>query len=130
MVDGTTITHFGSTSSDISAYCEEFRRRNGSESDPLDQPVDARAVLRAGKGKKHGRYKLVHNFVETDLTYTQVRSNTSGGGGYMPWPTKRVPPIVSFLLFILFSFFCFCYAMLTRLIMSYCRPSKLKPMIG
>ena len=111
VVDGTTITHYGSTSSDLDTYCEEFRRGNGPESDPMEAPVDARAVLRAGKGKKHGRYKTMNSFVETDETYPQVRSDISGGGGYTPRPARRVPPTVSFFSFSS-SFSSFVFAML------------------
>lgn len=79
VVDGTPIEHYGRTTEDMRAYCEEFQRRNGPDADPMQAPIDAATVLLAGEGKKHGRYRILDSLVQTTATYPQVRATLSSG---------------------------------------------------
>lgn len=69
----------------IHDYTEMGKALHGPEWDPAAQPLSGEAIMRAGGGKKHGRYWLADSVVDTASTPTlsQVRART----------TDSTPPI-------------------------------------
>jgi hypothetical protein len=60
-------------------YSSEFKRIHGDAADPFEHPIDERAVILAGKGKKHGRLAILDGVIETTTTLSQVRGSGSSG---------------------------------------------------
>ena len=65
-----------SVHSRISEYTEVARSLHGSDHDPSTQDFDGEAVMRAGQGKKHGRFWLGDGVIDTASTQSlsQIRA--------------------------------------------------------
>ena len=57
-----------SVHSRISEYTEVARSLHGADHDPSTQDFDGEAVMRAGQGKKHGRFWLGDGVIDTAST--------------------------------------------------------------
>ena len=57
-----------SVHSRISEYTEVARSLHGSDHDPSTQDFNGEAVMRAGQGKKHGRFWLGDGVIDTTST--------------------------------------------------------------
>lgn len=57
------------------AQCR-FIELNGPNSQPLQQPVDERAVILAGNGRPHGRFLMFDGVLPSTGTLTRVKSST------------------------------------------------------
>ena len=57
-----------SVHSRISEYTEVARSLYGSDHDPSTQDFDGEVVMRAGQGKKHGRFWLGDGVIDTAST--------------------------------------------------------------
>ena len=57
-----------SVHSRISEYTEVARSLHGSDHDPSTQDFDGEAVMKAGQGKKHGRFWLGDGVIDTAST--------------------------------------------------------------
>ncbi|XP_039787952.1 uncharacterized protein LOC120654480 isoform X1 [Panicum virgatum] len=69
----------------INAYTEVGRALHGETWDPTTAPLSGEAIMRAGQGKKHGRYLIANSLVDTASTpsLSQLRAST----------TDSTPPI-------------------------------------
>ena len=69
----------------INAYTEIGRALHGETWNPATAPLSGEAIMRAGGGKKHGRYWIAHSLVDTASTpsLSQLRAST----------TDSTPPI-------------------------------------
>jgi len=69
----------------LNAYTEVGRSLHGKTWDPATAPLSGEAIMRAGGGKKNGRYWIANNLVDTASTpsLTQLRART----------TDSTPPI-------------------------------------
>ena len=69
----------------ITEYTEMGKALHGDTWDPATQPLSGEAIMRAGGGKKHGRYWIANSLVDTASTPTlsQLRART----------TDSTPPI-------------------------------------
>ena len=69
----------------LTAYTEVGRALHGETWDPATAPLSGEAIMRAGGGKKHGRYWIANSLVDTASTpsLTQLRART----------TDSTPPI-------------------------------------
>ena len=65
-----------SVHSRISEYTEVVRSLYGSDHDPSTKDFDGEAVMRAGQGKKHGRFWLGDGVIDTASTpsLSQIRA--------------------------------------------------------
>ena len=102
---------------------------NGPDSDPLKEPVDERAVVLAGHGRKHGHYKTFNTVIEPTTTLTRVKTVTGSQASMLPRPPRARPThavdLVSFLSFSFFILSSHSYmCMLMRFTMSYLRRCK------
>jgi hypothetical protein len=73
----------------LSEYVEMARSINGPEYDPSIQYYGGELVMRAREGKKHGRYYLDDDIIDTGSTPTlsQIRArSTSASPVIRPWP--------------------------------------------
>ena len=63
----------------ISEYTEMGRQMYGPEWDPRSQDLDGEVVMRAGGGKKHGRYWIGEGSIDTTSTPTlsQIRARST-----------------------------------------------------
>ena len=63
----------------INAYTEVGRALHGETWDPTTAPLSGEAIMRAGQGKKHGRYLIANSLVDTASTpsLTQLRAHTT-----------------------------------------------------
>ena len=52
----------------ISEYTEVVRSLHGSDHDPSTQDFDGEAIMRAGQGKKYGRFWLGDGVIDTTST--------------------------------------------------------------
>src|SRR6185369_15068631 len=61
------------------AYTEVGRALHGQTWDPTTAPISGEAIMRAGQGKKHGRYLIANNLVDTASTpsLSQLRASTT-----------------------------------------------------
>ena len=59
-----------SVHSRIQAYTEMGRQVHGADWDPRTQPLDGEVIMRVGGGKKHGRYYIGDDLVDTASTPT------------------------------------------------------------
>jgi hypothetical protein len=68
-----------SVHSRLSEYVEMARSVNGPEYDPSTQDFDGELVMRAGGGKKYGRYYLDDGIIDTGSTPTlsQIRARST-----------------------------------------------------
>jgi hypothetical protein len=57
-----------SVHSHISEYTEVARSLHGPDHDPSTQDFDGEAIMRAGQGKKHGRFWLGDDVIDTAST--------------------------------------------------------------
>ncbi|TVU01783.1 hypothetical protein EJB05_52779 [Eragrostis curvula] len=66
----------------LSSYSEVAKEVYGQDYDPRSHDLDGEVVMRAGKGKKHGRYYLGDSVIDTASTPTlsQIRARTVSGG--------------------------------------------------
>ena len=74
----------------LSEYNSMASQVHGLEFDPTTQPIDVEIVMRAGGGKKHGRYWIGDSLVDTASTPTlaQIRArSTSSSPAIRPWPS-------------------------------------------
>lgn len=74
------------------AYTASFQEIHGSEAYPIQHPLDPEAVMKAGEGKKNGRYYLGDGAIPTSSTPTlsQIRvhsTNSSSSIRSRPSPT-------------------------------------------
>jgi hypothetical protein len=72
----------------LSEYVEMARSVNGTEYDPSTQYYGGELVMRAREGKKHGRYYLGDDIIDTGSTPTlsQIRArSTSASPVIRPW---------------------------------------------
>src|SRR6185437_12664859 len=69
----------------LTAYIEVGRALHEETWDPATAPLSGEAIMRAGGGKKHGRYWIANSLVDTTSTPTlsQLRART----------TDSTPPI-------------------------------------
>ncbi|TVU49777.1 hypothetical protein EJB05_01113, partial [Eragrostis curvula] len=76
----------------LSSYSEVAKEVYGQDYDPRSHDLDGEVVMRAGKGKKHGRYALSDSVIDTASTPTlsQIRARTVSGG-----PSIRERPIAT-----------------------------------
>ena len=73
-----------------SIYTEVARSPHGSDHDPSTQDFDGEAVMRAGQGKKHGRFWLGDDIIDMASTpsLSQIRAwSTSESPAIRTWPT-------------------------------------------
>jgi hypothetical protein len=73
----------------LTKYGGAFKRIHGEDADPFQHPIDERAVILAGEGKKHGRLAILDGVIESTTTLSQVRG--SGSGGSPSTGTRRQP---------------------------------------
>ena len=66
----------------INAYTEVGRALHGETWDPTTAPLSGEAIMRAGQGKKHGRYLIANSLVDT-ASLSRLRAST----------TDSTPPI-------------------------------------
>jgi len=64
-----------SVHSRLSGYTSMAQEVHGPEFDAINEPIDGEVVMRAGGGKKHGRYWFGDNLVDTATTPTLVDSS-------------------------------------------------------
>ncbi|TVU25444.1 hypothetical protein EJB05_27940, partial [Eragrostis curvula] len=66
----------------LSSYSEVAKEVYGQDYDPRSHDLDGEVVMRAGKGKKHGRYYLGDSVIDTASTPTlsQIRARSVSGG--------------------------------------------------
>ena len=76
----------------LNAYTEVGRALHGETWDPATAPLSGEAIMRAGGGKKHGRYWIAHSLVDTASTpsLSQLRASTTNST-----PTIRPRPETS-----------------------------------
>ena len=67
------------TNPSINAYTEMGRALHGETWDPATAPLSGEAIMRAGHGKKHGRYWIANSLVDTAITprLSQLRASTT-----------------------------------------------------
>ena len=63
----------------INTYTEVGRALHGETWDPTTAPLSGKAIMRAGQGKKHGRYLIANSLVDTASTPSlwQLRARTT-----------------------------------------------------
>ena len=78
-----------SVHSRLSGYTSMAQEVHGPEFDAINEPIDGEVVMRAGGGKKHGRYWFGDSLVDTATTPTlsQIRArSTSSSPAILPRP--------------------------------------------
>jgi len=73
----------------LSGYTSMAQEVHGPEFDAINEPIDGEVVMRAGGGKKHGRYWFGDSLVDTATTPTlsQIRArSTSSSPAIRPRP--------------------------------------------
>src|SRR6185312_882801 len=78
-----------SVHSRLSGYTSMAQEVHGPEFDAINETIDGEVVMRAGGGKKHGRYWFGDNLVDTATTPTlsQIRArSTSSSPAIRPRP--------------------------------------------
>lgn len=95
----------------LSSYSEVAKEVHGADYDPATHDLDGEIVMRAGGGKKHGRYYLGDNTIDSTTTPTlsQIRAqSTSSSPAIRPRPTTTHLAMqaiqVSSVLFVVRSF--------------------------
>jgi hypothetical protein len=74
----------------LSEYTSAARSVHGPEYDTSTQDLDAEIVMRVGGGKKHGRYWMGNDVIDTASTpsLSQIRArSTSASVPIRPWPS-------------------------------------------
>ena len=63
----------------ITEYTEMGKVLHGDTWDPPTQPLSGEAIMMAGGGKKHGRYRIANSLVDTASmpTLSQLRARTT-----------------------------------------------------
>ena len=67
---------FGKTTAEINEYNKAYIELNGELADPTDEPinhpVDERAVVLAGGGKPHGRLRILNSMLVPTTSITRL----------------------------------------------------------
>ena len=80
----------------ITEYTEMGKALHGDTWDPATQPLSGEAIMRAGGGKKHGRYWIANSLVDTASTPTlsQLRARTTDSTpSIRPWPETSMASV-------------------------------------
>lgn len=78
-------------------YSSRFEELYGPDSQPLQQPIDETALLLAGGGKPHGRFKILNVVVPSTTTLTRVKATTGATASIPPRAPRREVSFFSFL---------------------------------
>ena len=101
--------YYGTAKNDLDRYCTAFTGFNPEVDNPLEHETDERALVVAGYGRPHGRYRCVDSVTPhtPELTLTRVKATLTVDGPAIPPPRRpsRARHDVSFLNFIIFSTF-------------------------
>ncbi|KAM0861891.1 hypothetical protein ACQ4PT_045590 [Festuca glaucescens] len=81
---GGEVSYYGMTSQDLKEYTSVFKSLHGEDSDPLSQPLDETAVMISGKGREHGRIRILDAVHKPTTTLPRIRHTTSSSGVCMP----------------------------------------------
>jgi hypothetical protein len=85
--DGPEAYSNGTIHSRLSEYTSMAREVHGFECDPSTEELDAEVVMRVGGGKKHGRYWICDDAIDSAATpsLSQIRaSSTSASPAIRP----------------------------------------------
>lgn len=86
----------------LTEYSDMARQIHGPDYDPTTQPLDGEAVMRAGGGKKKGRYWIGDSVLDTAATPTlsQIRArSTSSSPAIRPRPETALSQVASLQVF-------------------------------
>ena len=80
----------------LNAYTEVGMALHGETWDPATAPLSGETIMRAGHGKKHGRYWITNSLVGTASTprLSQLRASTTDSTlPIHPWPESSVASV-------------------------------------
>ena len=77
--DGPEAYSNPSAHSRLSSYASMARELRGPDFNPYTEPIDGEAVMRAGGGRKNGRYFLADSLLDTATTPTlaEIRARST-----------------------------------------------------
>jgi hypothetical protein len=81
--------YYGKTTQDLNAYKTAFTGLHPETDDPLQEEVDDTAVIVAGVGKPHGRYRILNAVLTPTTSLTRVRATSTSSSPAIPprpWP--------------------------------------------
>ena len=80
----------------LTVYTEVGRALHGETWHPATAPLSGEAIIKAGGGKKHGRYWIAHSLVDTasapSLSHLR-ESTTDSTPPIRPWPETSVASV-------------------------------------
>lgn len=77
------------------AYTDAAKEIHGPDYDVMNSPLDASAVYKAGKGKKHGRFFMGAGYISTPTTLSEVRSTSASSTDEVHLQSRQQPSHVS-----------------------------------
>jgi hypothetical protein len=76
--------YYGKTSQDFEAYEKVYKKIHGPDSQPLEEEVDETAVIVAGIGKQHGRYRILNSVIQPTTSLSRVRATSTSSNLSIP----------------------------------------------
>jgi len=77
----------------VQEYTSAVRERQRPEYDILTEPIDVKAIMRLGSGRKHGRAWIANAAIDSSsvLSLSQIRAqSTSSSQHIRSWPTPTL----------------------------------------
>ena len=64
--------YYGRAETDLSNYCTTFQGYHPEVDNPLREEVDENAIVLSGRGRPHGRNRLLEKVVKPTSSYTRL----------------------------------------------------------
>ena len=77
------------------AYTDAAKEIHGPDYDVMNSPIDASAVYKAGRGKKHGHFFMGAGYISTPTTLSEVRSTSASSTDEVHLQSRQQPSHVS-----------------------------------
>ena len=101
--------YYGTAKKNLDLYCKTFQGFHPEVDDPIQHETDVRALVVAGRGSEHGRYRLADTVTPhiPELSFARGKATLTVDDPAIPPPRRpsRARYDVSCLNFILFSTF-------------------------
>jgi hypothetical protein len=81
--------YYGNTAEDFSSYSSTLQGFNPEVDDPVAVKVDETSVIVLGRGRQHGRYRILNAVIQPTTTLTRVKATLTADCPSVPPPPPR-----------------------------------------
>jgi hypothetical protein len=81
--------YYGNTAEDLSSYFDTLKGFHPEVDDPTAVEVDETSVIVSGRGRQHGRYRILNTVIQPITTLTRVKATLTADCPCVP-PPRRI----------------------------------------